>query len=129
MEIPDFTGTDLVLSTPSFVRARNELEWRVVVDDPDVVPTAARDFRRTERILIQFEAYSPGAAEPDVKAQLLNRGGEPMHPLTVVPAEAGRPYQVHLRPAHLPPGDYVIELSASSPTGEVTRLVAFRLRS
>ena len=129
VEIPDFTGTDLVLSTPSFVRARNELEWRTVVDDPDVVPTAARDFRRTERILIQFETYSPGAAEPDVKAQLLNRGGEPMHPLTVVPAEDGRPYQVHLRPAHLPPGDYVIELSASSPTDEVTRLVAFRLRS
>ena len=129
VEIPDFTGADLVLSTPSFVRARNELEWRAVVDDPDIVPTAARDFRRTERILIRFEAYAPGDAAPEVRARLLNRGGEPMHPLDVRPAEAGRPWQVHLRPAHLPPGDYVIELSAASPTDEVTQLVAFRLRS
>ena len=129
VEIPDFTGTDLVLSTPSFVRARNELEWREVVDDLEVVPTASREFRRTERIVIRFEAYSPGDAQPEVKARLLNRGGQPMHPLDVRPAESGRPYQVHLQPAHLPPGDYVIELSASSPTDEVTQLVAFRLRS
>ena len=129
VEIPDFTGTDLVLSTPSFVRARNELEWREVVDDLDVMPTASREFRRTERILIRFEAYAAGDAQPEVKARLLNRGGEPMHPLDVRAAESGRPYQVDLRPAHLPPGDYVIELSASSPTDEVTQLVAFRLRS
>ena len=129
VEIPDFTGTDLVLSTPSFVRARNELEWREVVDDLDVVPTASREFRRTERILIRFEAYSPGEAQPEVKARLLNRGGQPMHPLDVRAAESGRPYQVQLWPAHLPPGDYVIELSASSPTDDVTQLVAFRLRS
>ena len=129
VEIPDFTGTDLVLSTPSFVRARNELEWRAVVDDAEVVPTASREFRRTERILIRFEAYGAGDAQPEVKAQLLNRGGEPMHPLEVRPGESGRPYQVHLRPAHLPPGDYVIELFASSPTDEITQLVAFRLRS
>ena len=129
VEIPDFTGTDLVLSTPSFVRARNEMEWKAVVDDVDVVPTASREFRRTERILIRFEAYAAGDARPEVKARLLNRGGQPMHPLDVRAAESGRPYQVDLRPAHLPPGDYVIELSASSPTDEVTQLVAFRLRS
>ena len=129
VEIPDFTGTDLVLSTPSFVRARNEMEWKAVVDDAGVVPTASREFRRTERILIRFEAYAAGDAQPEVKARLLNRGGEPMHPLDVRAAESGRPYQVDLRPAHLPPGDYVIELSASSPTDEVTQLVAFRLRS
>ena len=129
VEIPDFTGTDLVLSTPSFVRARNEMEWKAVVDDAGVVPTASREFRRTERILIRFEAYAAGDAQPEVKARLLNRGGEPMHPLDVRPAESGRPYQVDLRPAHLPPGDYVIELSASSPTDEVTQMVAFRLRS
>ena len=129
VEIPDFTGTDLVLSTPSFVRARNEMEWKAVVDDVDVVPTASREFRRTDRILIRFEAYAAGDAQPEVKARLLNRGGEPMHPLDVRAAESGRPYQVDLRPAHLPPGDYVIELSASSPTDEVTQLVAFRLRS
>ena len=129
VEIPDFTGTDLVLSTPSFVRARNAMEWKAVVDDPDAPPTAARQFRRTERILIRFEAYAPGTAQPEVTARLLNRGGEPLHPLDVRPPADGRPYQVHLWPAHLPPGDYVIELAAASPTDEVTEFVAFRLRS
>lgn len=129
VEIPDFSGGDLVLSTPSFVRVRNEREWNAAVDAADVLPTASREFRRTERILIRFEAYAPGDARPEVKARLLNRGGEPMHPLDVRPAESGLPYQVFLRPAHLPPGDYVIELSAASPTDEVTQLVAFRLRS
>lgn len=129
IEIPDFTGTDLVLSTPSFVRARNALEWKALVNDWDALPTAARDFRRTERLLVRFEAYAPGEEEPDVRARLLNRGGDLIHPLDVTPPEDGSPYQVDVWPAHLPPGDYVIELSASSATDDVTQLIAFRLRS
>ena len=88
-----------------------------------------REFRRTERVLIRFEAYAPGTERPDVKARLLNRRGELIHPLDVQQADEGRPYQVDLRPIHLPPGDYVVELEASSPTGDVTQLIAFRLRS
>lgn len=129
IDVPDFTGGDLVLSTPAFVRARNAREWKALVEDRDADPTASREFRRTERILVRFEAYAPGAAQPEVRARLLNRGGEPIHPLEVRPAADGLPHQVDLRPAHLPPGDYVIELAASSPAGDVTRLVAFRLRS
>ena len=129
IEIPDFTGTDLVLSTPSFVRARNHLEWQAFVEDWDAAPTAAREFRRTERVLIRFEAYAPGTERPEIRARLLNRIGELIHPLDVQQADEGRPYQVDLRPTHLPPGDYVVELAASSPTGDVTQLIAFRLRS
>ena len=129
IEIPDFTGTDLVLSTPSFLRARNHQEWQALVGDWGAAPTASREFRRTERILIRFEAYAPGTERPDVRARLLNRGGELIHPLDVEQADEGRPYQVDLRPIHLPPGDYVVELAASSPTGDATQLIAFRLRS
>ncbi len=129
IEIPDFTGTELVLSTPSFVRARNHREWQALVDDWAATPTASREFRRTERVLIRFEAYAPGTERPEVKARLLNRGGELIHPLDVEQADEARPYQVDLRPVHLPPGDYVVELAATSPTGDVTQLVAFRLRS
>ncbi len=129
IEIPDFTGTDLVLSTPSFLRARNHQEWQALVGDWGAAPTASREFRRTERILIRFEAYAPGTERPDVRARLLNRGGELIHPLDVEQAVEGRPYQVDLRPIHLPPGDYVVELAASSPTGDATQLIAFRLRS
>jgi hypothetical protein len=129
IDIPDFTGTDLVLSTPSFVRARNAMEWKALVDDWAAVPTASRAFRRTDRVMVRFEVYAPGTERPEVRARLLNRGGELIHPLDLTPAENDRPYQVDLRPAHLPPGDYVIELTATSPTDDVTQLLAFRLRS
>ena len=129
IEIPDFTGTDVVISTPSFVRARNNLEWKELVEDWDAVPSTGREFRRTERLLVRFEAYAPGTSVPDIKARLLNRGGDPMYPLDIQPAADGHPYQVDLMPVSLPPGEYVIELQASTPESETTQLVAFSLTS
>ena len=129
LDVPDFTGTDLELSTPSFVRARNHLEWKALVDDWEAVPTPSHEFRRTERLILRFEAYAAGTETPDVRARLLNRGGDLIHPLDIQPAENGHPYQVDLLPAHLPPGEYVIELDVTTPTSEITRLVAFRLTS
>ncbi len=129
IDIPDFTGTDLVLSTPAFVRARNALEWRELVEDWDAIPIVSRDFRRTERLLLRFEAYAPGTTVPAVEAWLLNRGGDQMFPLIVQPSETERRYQVDIRPAGLPPGDYVVELRVTTADDEVTQLVAFRLGS
>ena len=129
IEIPDFTGPDVAMSTPSFVRARNALELRAIVDDFDVTPTAARDFRRTDQVLVRFEAYTPGAAVPTVEARLLNRNGGAIYPLDVQTPADGHPYQVHLTPVSLPPGEYIIELTVTTPEGEATELIAFRLNS
>ena len=129
IEIPDFTGPDVAMSTPSFVRARNALELRAIVDDYDVTPTAARDFRRTDKVLVRFEAYTPGAAVPAVEARLLNRHGGAIYPLDVQTPADGHLYQVHLTPVSLPPGEYIIELTVTTPEGEATELVAFRLNS
>jgi hypothetical protein len=129
LDIPDFTGLDLVLSTPAFVRARNNLEWKQIVSDWDAVPTASREFRRTERILLRFEAYAPGPTAPEVKAWLLNRLGDRMYPLVVQPAEDGHPSQVDIQPTALAPGEYVVELTVTTSSDELVELVAFRLRS
>ena len=129
IEIPDFTGPDLVLGTPSFVRARNALELRQIVDDFTVVPIASREFRRTDHLLVRVDAHAPGGASPDVEARLLNRRGDSIYALDVQPAADGRPYQVHVTPVSLPPGEYLIELRAATATDEVTRMVAFRLVS
>ena len=129
LDIPDFTGLDLVLSTPAFVRARNNLEWEQIVSDWDAVPTASREFRRTERILLRFEAYAPGPTAPEVKAWLLNRLGDRMYPLVVQPAEDGHPSQVDIQPTVLAPGEYVVELTVTTSSDELVELVAFRLRS
>ena len=129
IDIPDFTGASLELSTPAFIRARNDLQWRELVEDWDAVPAVSRDFRRTERLLLRFEAYAPGTAVPSVQAWLLNRGGDQMFPLIVQPDEDGRRHQVDIQPTGLPPGDYVVELKATAADQEVTQLVAFRLGS
>ncbi len=129
IEIPDFTGPDLVISTPSFVRARNALALREIVDDYDVVPTASRDFRRTDQVLVRFEAHAPGDAVPKVEARLLNRNGGAIYPLDVQASVDGHPYQVHLTPVSLPPDEYIIELTVTTPDSEATELIAFRLNS
>ncbi len=129
IEIPDFTGPDLVLGTPAFFRARNNLDWQRVVTDWDAVPAVSRDFRRTERILLRFDAYSPGTAEPDVTAWLLNRAGKRMYPLVVQPSADGHPNQVDVPVVGLAPAEYVVELTVTTSSDEVVELVAFRLKS
>ena len=129
IDVPDFTGASLILSTPSFVRARNTMMWRELVDDWEASPSVSREFRRTERLLLRFEAYAPGVTVPSVEAWLLNRRGDRMFPLIVQPADDGRRYQVDIQPASLAPGEYVVELSATTPGDELTQLVAFRLGS
>ena len=129
IEIPDFTGPDLVLGTPSFVRARNALELRQIVDDFSVVPLAAREFRRTDHLLVRMDAHAPGGVTPTVEARLLNRRGDSIYALDVQQASDGRPYQVYVTPVSLPPAEYLIEVRASTATDEATRLVAFRLVS
>ncbi len=149
MEVPDYTSPEVVLSTPVFVRARNELEYRSLVDDWTVPPTVSRSFRRTERMLVRFQAYAPGAGVPQVEASLVNRAGEPIVPLEVTqpgaavagsePPSGGRSdaaspgepnwFQVSVALPFLPPGEYLIELTATYGDGETTHLAAFRLEA
>ncbi len=126
--VPDFTGPDLVISTPYFVRARNALEFNTLVSDWDAPPTVSRDFRRTDRLLLRFDVYAPGDAAPDMEANLLNRGGDTMFPLDVRASEDGGPSrQVELAPSFLPRGEYIIEIRVTLADGEASEMVAFRL--
>ena len=125
--IPDFSGPDVALSTPSFIRARNALEYNQLVEDWTAPPTASREFRRTDHLLVRFDAYAPGDVVTEVEAQLLNRRGDAIFTLDVRSAGDGHLYQADLAPAFLPPGEYIIELTALTPASEATALVAFRL--
>ena len=129
IEIPDFTGPDLVFSTPAFVRARNNLEWQELVDKWDAAPTPSREFRRTERLLVRFDMYAPGTTAPELEAWLLNRRGDRLYPFSVQPAADGHPTQLDIQLASLAPGEYVIELTAATSRDERTELVAFRVGS
>ncbi len=126
--IPDFTDIDVALSTPAVLRARNALEIRQLVADPDALPTASRYFRRTDQLLVRVEAYAPGDSPPVVSARLLSREGTSMLELPVEQPETGGPFELALALASFPRGDYLIEIAAAAGDDVATTVIAFRIQ-
>ena len=128
VEVPDFTAPQLQLSTPQVLRASTPRDVRTLNASPRPLPTAVREFRRTERLLVRFSARAPGNLQAEPKARLLNRAGQPMTDLPVQPVP-GDPstWQVDLPLAGLAAGQYVLELSASAGGAEARQHVGFRV--
>jgi len=130
LRLPDFTVPQLFLSTPDVLRAANNREFKLLAADPASVPTANREFRRTERLLVRFEVYAPGTGSPEVTGRLLNRAGTPMTDVTVKPPAApASTYEIDLPLAGLAPGEYLLEIAAKTGEGEVSELVPLRIVS
>ena len=127
-EVRDFNGAGVALSSPHVLRARNAFEFRALRDMRDPIPETDREFRRTDRLLVRFEAYGPGSLE--VTARLLNRGGQSMADLPVqAPTTAGAPYVLDLPLASLAPGEYLISLDAAAGGDSAQQLIAMRVTS
>jgi hypothetical protein len=130
--VPDYTAPEVQVSTLQVFRARNAIEFRALNADPAAaVPTAAREFSRTERLLIRFAARGPGNEQPRTEVRLLNRIGQRMVDLPAQPvpnAEAGR-LQVDLPLAGLAAGDYIVEVTSSGTSGKAQQFVGFRVVS
>ena len=118
--VPDFSEA-AALSTPRVFRARTARDFQLAARDPDAVPVAARQFLRTDRLLIRFDVY--GAEAP--AAALLNRQGQKMADLPVAPAVTGGTHQLDLGLGSIPPGEYLVEISA----GASKELVPLRVGS
>ena len=129
--VPDLSAPDVMIATPRVWFARNAREFTALTTGDAAPPTAARDFRRTDRLLVRFETFAPGGLAPVVTARLLNQQGTKMLDVPVTaPSAAGQPYVFDLPLASFAAGQYLIELTA---TGEgqkpVTELLAFRIGS
>jgi VWFA-related protein len=128
VEVPDLTAPQIALSTPSVFRASNAREYREIAGDPDAVPTAARDFLRTERLLVRVDVYSPGNSVPTVAARLLNREGARMADVGVrAPSDSGGPYEIDLPLSGLAKGEYLLEIAASGESGQASQVIAMRV--
>ena len=108
--IPDLTSPDPALSTPRVFRARTAREFQMAARDPDAVPVAGREFLRTDRLLIRFDAY--GSETPT--AALLNRNGQKMADLPVTAAVTGGTHQIDLGLGSFAPAEYVIEIGVGT---------------
>src|SRR5204863_7303519 len=71
--VPDLTSAQTVLGTPQLFRARTVRDYQQLKTDPDAVPVAAREFTRSDRLMIRVPAYGPGATTPAVSVHTLNR--------------------------------------------------------
>jgi VWFA-related protein len=129
VEVPDLASSTAALSTPRVFAGRTANEFRAVAGNAAAIPTARREFLRTERLLIRFDAYGPGAERPGVTAALVNWTGSRLSDVTVAPAEAGGTHQISLGLGSLAPGDYAVEIVVKNETGEARQLVPIRVGS
>ena len=127
VSVRDLRG-DVAVGTPQVLRARNAREFRTL-DALEAVPVASREFSRTERLLIRFQAYGPDGAAPVVSARLLGRAGNAMRELTVAPASTPGDNTIDLPLAGLAAGEYMVEVRATSGAGGATDRVGFRVTS
>jgi hypothetical protein len=115
------------MTTPKVYVARSARDFQVIRKDPNTSPTASREFRRTDRIIVRVNAYGPGDAAVTLTARLLNRQGAKLADVPVT-ATPGEPSLIDLPLAALAPSEYLIELTATTAGQQpIKELVAFRV--
>jgi VWFA-related protein len=126
LTVPDYSTVQVSFGTPRVYRVRSLPELQALRSKPDAVPTADREFSRTDRLFIRLDAYAPGGVVPTITARLLNRGGNAMSDLPVQ-LPAGRSAEIDLPLAALAAGEYIVEATAKTPSGTAQELIAFRI--
>jgi VWFA-related protein len=125
--VPDFTGVGPTITSPQVFRARTARDIAQLRGSTNGMPVAARQFSRTERLFLRFDAYGAAATAPRVSMRLLNPRGEPLATLPDPPAPTGNTYEAEVSLASLPPGDYLIEIAAQGAAGRTVSLLGIRV--
>ena len=124
LTVRDMRG-EVLMATPEVLRARNAREFRTL-DSELAVPVASREFSRTERLLIRITTYGPAGTPPAVSARLLSRMG-PMRDLPVADGSGAGVNAIDVPLAGLAIGEYIIEVSATTPKGVAKDVIDFRV--
>ncbi len=121
---PDWEASALSISTPRFFLAQSLPELRAIRASPDPPPSAVRQFRRSDRVLVALECYTsrPGDA-PQVEAHVLTRDGKELTELPVPAPEAGT-VRFELPVGSLGQGTYILRIRATLGTEQVEDLTA-----
>jgi VWFA-related protein len=127
ISVRDLKG-EVAIGTLQVMRARNAREFRAL-DAEAAVPVASREFSRTERLFVRFQAYGPGGAAPAMSARLLGRTGQELRDLPVTPASTAGDNAIDLPLAGLAVGEYTIEVTASGAGSSARDRVVFRVTS
>jgi hypothetical protein len=126
LRVPEFDSGALGLSTPRFLRARSAFEAQAMRAGQDPPPAASRQFRPSDRVMVEVECYAPVDAATTLSAQLLNGKGERLTDLTIPAPVDGRSRFV-LPLSSLAPSTYVLRLDARAGDRDVQQRTAFRV--
>lgn len=126
-EIPDFTGVGPLISTPVIYRGRTAREIQQVRAAATPAPVISREFSRTERLLLRFQAYGPAGTTPTVTLRLLNSQGKSMATLPAPTRTTDGTFEEELALGSLAAGEYLVEIAAEDPVGRTQVLVAIRV--
>ncbi len=129
--VPDYAKPEPLLSVPAIYRARTQRDVNLLNAAADPRPSTAREFSRTERLHVRFQAYAPGGGTAAPTARLLNRTGAAMADVPVRAAATRGPadFEADVPLANLPAGDYLLEVALPGEQGPAKQLVAFRVTS
>jgi VWFA-related protein len=124
MTVPSLSVSRPTIATPVIIRTRSARQFAAATKSLDATPAIAREFSRTERLIVRVPAYAGGGSTPVVSATLLNRLGNPMRTLSTVAADLSPDMaQFDLPLSSLAPEDYRLELVASGSGGPDAKMV------
>ena len=126
IEVPDFAGAPLSISTPVLFRARTPREVRTLQAESDPLPFAGRSFERNDRLLVRFGVFGRSAADATVTVTLLSRQGAKLAVMPVRANEGGL-YEIDLPVGSVARGDFVFEIVASRGADQAKTLLSFRV--
>ena len=126
IEVPASKDAAPLILPPVIISARSAREFRDVSADPNAAPDPARQFRRTDRLVIRVPAYASGQPVV-VTAKLLNRVGQVLHALDAMPATPNGITQFDLQLAPLAPGEYFLQFTVAGQSGPIDQRIPFKI--
>jgi VWFA-related protein len=125
LSVPAFPGDELALATARFLLARSAFELRALQSAAETTPAASRRLRKTDRLLVELEYYSP-SGDAELVTELLNQKGEALVTLPV-PAAEGNKARVEIPLSSLAPAVYVLRVRAKTADKQVEQHIPFRI--
>jgi VWFA-related protein len=126
IDVPDARASRSAVLVPELVQARSNREFLAAKLDPEAPPTPLREFRRADRLLVRAPAIGADGSRLAVTARLLNRWGQPMRELALLPAfEAVVQFDLPL--SWLAAGEYEIEVTSNGAGGRVAQRLTLKV--
>ena len=124
INVPELEGAELALATPRFLLARSPFEFRAL-QSPEAVPSASRRLRKSDRLLVELEAYSRSGS-PELSVELLNQKGGSLVTLPIAANASGR-VLVEVPLQSLAPATYVLKVTAQTADKRAEHHSPFRI--